>query len=902
MSRARHTRSLRNHLCLCLGTFAPTIRQFGGKPSRPVLLAVLTLAVVAGVGSLLSSPVLRRVGAQGPAAQQSDVQPQGTPSGCACSDDKEDDKPHLLAASYYSLNGGLTATLMLNNKGPKPLTVQPTLFSSSGERMEVASVTVEGNSYREIDLKEYGVEGTPFQEGSIQVFHRGKDLVLGAQIKMVDAARSLTFEEKFVELATEFTSTRLEGVWWVPSRATRLTLVLSNTTDSPLPVTAAIQGVAPRPGEPMTLTLQPHETRSLELRSLNGAARSLSEAGGVSVEHAGAAGSLLARLFIQEAETGYSSWARFTDPEKTKSSKLHGAGLRLGSVGGESLAPVFVARNVGTRDSVLTGRIPYAESNGSTGVVELPEVSLRPGEARVVNGAALARLRGLGSKAATAGVEFEYSTEPGSVIMSALSVSGSRNHVFNVPLWDIEAQRSSTGGYPWSLEGGNSTVVYIKNVTARTQKYALELKSEGGEHPYVLGVKTVEAGQTVALDVRKIRDEQIPDERGRPMPPGATRGQIHWSARSADHLPLIGRVEQFDEARGLSSSYACQNCCGDTFGGGWMLPSPEAFFLGDSFQFAAQEQYTSCYNQVFINNVYGGVWTSGNWGAMSVDGNGFATAVGWGATFIRVSWPYYSFSASGDPYTFQCYSDSGETSAEAPTTNVRLRIIVPNPPVPAEVSDEFAGIVAGESVSLVLQLLREDGSVFTGNATVRTQPSRELAPTESGLPTEISITGGQATPVLRLDRVNGIERGTTYRFRLTTGSTFQDFSFLTFFRVVSSREGLVGHTTACGHVITANDHFVALPVRGLCNQRLQVRSADSFRLDVTVKRDVGPHFGGPSRCDPSGQTEDAYWNTGLRPLAERVDCEAGNNNAAIDLADGTYATLGNPAQVIWRWD
>ena len=63
------------------------------------------------------------------------------------------EKPHLLAGSYYSMRGGLKATLLLNNKGPRPLEVRPTLFSLAGERLDIQPVIVEGNSFRMIDLR-----------------------------------------------------------------------------------------------------------------------------------------------------------------------------------------------------------------------------------------------------------------------------------------------------------------------------------------------------------------------------------------------------------------------------------------------------------------------------------------------------------------------------------------------------------------------------------------------------------------------------------------------------------------------------------------------------------------------------------------------------------------------------
>jgi hypothetical protein len=65
----------------------------------------------------------------------------------------------VLAASYYSLQGNLKAILNLNNKGLLPLEVTPTLFSLSGERLDVPAVTVDATSFRVIDLAQWVAEG-----------------------------------------------------------------------------------------------------------------------------------------------------------------------------------------------------------------------------------------------------------------------------------------------------------------------------------------------------------------------------------------------------------------------------------------------------------------------------------------------------------------------------------------------------------------------------------------------------------------------------------------------------------------------------------------------------------------------------------------------------------------------
>jgi hypothetical protein len=105
-------------------------------------------------------------------------------------------QPHVLGASYYTVANGMVATLMLNNKGPESVEVKPTLFGLTGEPLDVAPVIVPGESFRNIDLRELGaVPGTHFEQGSIRLFHLGPDLVIGAQLYLVDEARSLSFDE-----------------------------------------------------------------------------------------------------------------------------------------------------------------------------------------------------------------------------------------------------------------------------------------------------------------------------------------------------------------------------------------------------------------------------------------------------------------------------------------------------------------------------------------------------------------------------------------------------------------------------------------------------------------------------------------------------------------------------------
>jgi len=550
-------------------------------------------------------------------------------------------KPHLLAGSYYSLLSNLTGTVVLNNKGPDSLEVIPTLFDLSGNRFEVPAVTVEGNSFQVFDLSQWAaLGGATFQQGSLQLFYRGKDLMLGAQIKLVDPDSSLIFDEQLVEPAAMFSSSRLEGVWFLPTPLCQFSLVLSNTTDAALSVAIAIDSGTPTPKEPAQLTLQAHQTQVLDLQQeMSKSAELLGEVGGVSIEHSGPKGSLLARGMIEDPRIGYSSSLQFTDPLMTRSSRLHGAGLRLGRINDDELTPVILVRNIGSGPTVISGRIPFTSDRDRKDVLPLKKVRLAAGKAKVLKMDDTIS-RKMRRHTFSAGLEFEYTTKPGTVIMSALSMSRSGNQVFQVPMLDPDAQKSSTGGYPWSIKASSSTVVYVKNVTNKPQEYVAYLNSTGGE--YMIGLKTIEPKQTAVIDIRTLRDNQITDEEGRTIPPDATSGQFKWSLiepEPSERLALIGRAEQIDPERAITSSYACQNCCTSNLYDAFVLPSPAQIQVNNSVRFYAYQRNLDCYGGTYTFNPSGVAWSSNNGNIATIDhDSGNATGVGPGEVTITASW------------------------------------------------------------------------------------------------------------------------------------------------------------------------------------------------------------------------------------------------------------------------
>jgi len=379
------------------------------------------------------------------------------------------------------------------------------------------------------------------------------------------------------------------GVWWLPSPKGTVDLVLSNTTSETLSVTATVRGEAPKVEKNLMLQLSPHETKMVDLKSelIGKAPGAMSRFGAISIEYKGLPGGLVVRAMAYEAAVGYSLPIQFSDPMGGKSASLQGAGLRVGRIGREALSPKVVAYNAGDTSTILNGRVQYSTTDGTSGVAYVPQIQLAPATLELIDILPALRAHNVESRIATASLEFEYTGSPGRVITSAFSVSESGEQVFRVPLWDIGAQRSATGGYPWYIEGSSSTVVYIKNVTDEERQYTLQLRYDGGV--YALGVQTIRPRHTVAFDIRSLRDQQVPDANGNTLPLDAKSGQVNWSMRGAQNQVLIGRSEQVDLAKGVSSNYACQNCCPDSFDSGWVDPGGGFGFVGDWSSFGRNE-------------------------------------------------------------------------------------------------------------------------------------------------------------------------------------------------------------------------------------------------------------------------------------------------------------------------
>ena len=226
-------------------------------------------------------------------------------------------------------------------------------------------------------------------------------------------------------------------------------------------------------------------------------------------------------------------------------------------------------------------------------------------------------------------------------------------------------------------------------------------------------------------------------------------------------------------------------------------------------------------------------------------------------------------------------SNQVQVVAVANTTQLRTKVI--NPPV----ANDGDAIIATQPFLFQVEAYNSTTNQRVTGVSGTVYVTFESGPGGETIPGQISLTQGAGTVSMILNAVNGTSQTRSY----TVNSSFAVFSGAVnvWFSVLATREGLVGQTTSCQHVIAPNDNFIALPATISCGTGVNLRS--SAGAVVSSVLDVGPWYPHSQSTpgNPCVGPSDPYWNTTGVPRASQDTC---SNGAGVDLADGTFSDLG----------
>jgi hypothetical protein len=560
-------------------------------------------------------------------------------------------------------------------------------------------IALDPHSVKQIELRDV-VASELFDSGNIQVSYQGVPMRVTCQLSVYSADKRVSFESREQDMM-DFESSNLKGILWLPEAEAEAFLALTNIAPNQVKVQVAV-------GETKKeVSLYPHETQLVKLSEQ--ADRRPPAAALVRLQHDGKPGEIVTTGFVLDLKNGYSASFIMHDPKLMRSNILAGAHFRFGKPDSSEgfpegtlfRAPLLLA-NVSdkpvnahvsvdytindkteadgdpdrargqrqTADPKSKRRQPDAPKDKVSNAA-VKDLTIAPGDVQKIELSEEMARFDIDGPVQEAGVEIAYDAAPGSLIAQLTSVDQSGDYSFETPIKDPSAIGEwPQGVYPWTLENGVATTLHLKNFTDKRQLAQVEIRFAGGSYnPQML---VLAPHQTMAIDVRKLRDSKTPDERGQVIPAHVTHGQLWWGPRAL--RTIIGRNEEVDVTHGIARSFSCPiTCC---FGPGsanfQMVPGSATMSINGAAQpFVSQEQDDTCdagsnyqfYWTAWYNSP--GYWSSNNSVATVVNGSTYfgsnaniTTGSAGGTAYITASIDWTDNFQAWDPDSRMYYCNS----------------------------------------------------------------------------------------------------------------------------------------------------------------------------------------------------------------------------------------------------
>ncbi|MGH9899944.1 MAG: hypothetical protein ACRD4L_13955, partial [Pyrinomonadaceae bacterium] len=467
----------------------------------------------------------------------------------------------------WSVDDGLSSSVFLNNASGIELTVRPTLYNLSGKQLVINPITLGARRQITANIADWLNQNNAddsFKQGNLILNYEAENAtLLGSQVVITKAASSLSFDVP-VAMPTSFESSRLEGIWWRPNEASRYDLVLSNMQGSSVEVKVAVSGSHGLKDADFDITLAPHQTEVVNLEDNQGGfAAELGKMGTVSITHTGVPGAVVASGMLSEDKKGFSSRFVFEDPAASRSQTLAAAHIMIdrpdvpGFSAETSFTTVALVGNAGEEVMEVTPAVSFV-SNDKPGSVRLRTRKLERHEVKAIDVGEELRREGIRGAIKGAGLTLSHTGETGTLVAQLTSHDQTGNHVFDVPLKDPAIRVNQQGGsYLWNIAGDFQNIIHVRNTTDEEAHFTIQLNFESGS--YALPLQVVAPQQEVAIDIRRLRDNQTPDSIRRVIPKEVSSGQVTW--RKFGPQVLTGRLEVFSKSLARASSFSCVSEC-----------------------------------------------------------------------------------------------------------------------------------------------------------------------------------------------------------------------------------------------------------------------------------------------------------------------------------------------------
>jgi hypothetical protein len=442
----------------------------------------------------------------------------------------------------------------LNCRSPHSLEVTPTFYTKKGEAFTGNIFEMGPAEVKTVDLKTLMPQNLRNRHdwGSMTLSHNGLLMEMWGQLRLLRVGGGNSTDVTFINTVDKRSDVR-DAVWPMPARGSA-TIAIGNVAAHAVKAKLQFSN-----GDSQEVEIPSFGT---ELVRTHEGRRSRSEAEAVRITAADGSGDLIPAGAVTAND--YASSIRFYDTKNVAQQNLYATNFRLHHV-----SPKLVLRNTGTQSLIATPRFRPAQGDPKD-FIDLEAISLGPDEIKSIDLQSISAGTQGRADFDNVSIEVMNSGTKGSLIGALNGVDEKTGLTYDVPLRDSGGTRNLSGAYPWRLDGDVSTIVSITNATPAEAQFVVQINYPGG--PYLLDPRKLPGGDTATFDLRKIRDQQIPDRNGHTIPKSVEGGQFRWFIHSGGHL--IGRAEML--------SYSCGNPCPPHYNYGYTTPEPTEVPEGDS--------------------------------------------------------------------------------------------------------------------------------------------------------------------------------------------------------------------------------------------------------------------------------------------------------------------------------
>lgn len=443
---------------------------------------------------------------------------------------------------------------MLNNTQAASRVVRFEVFDADGRRIPARELTLGPLESREVDLGDLTSGRNGY--GGISFRHDGRPLDVAGHVMIMHRGRGLLFDEHF-QLRSQFLGNRLVGTTDLGVTPSASLFVVSNTLGERRRVT--IQATSGGRRGTTNLTLGPHETQTVPFANLFGqpeaAGRNPTDtAMAIEVEHDGARGEVLVQGLLMGPQ-GLAANMRFADRAKLISRRALSPVLRLNH--GQS--PRLALYNLGSAALPVTPVVHY-RTGDTLGRLKLAPIPLL---GRAVRGDDLTpALAALPPGARDLGLSLEHDGPPGSFVAELLMIDPGSGAVVPATPKDAEGEGAVGMTFTWRLHDTATTVIALANPNAdKAIPFQLILFFDG--KTYALdGGGFLQPGEVKHIDIRRLRDEQIPGQGGVLLPTGVMMGQAKAIVRNelGQNYRIIGQAISVGAHGPAAGSLGCALC------------------------------------------------------------------------------------------------------------------------------------------------------------------------------------------------------------------------------------------------------------------------------------------------------------------------------------------------------